>query len=108
MLLDGTCTHGQTHLADGLLIDGCIECPKHNGRFDVRTGEPRRRPVKVPLGTYPVREVDGRLVADLSSFGAVQTSTGLPSRTDRHAASPTASGARPSAPETGDAPPVRT
>ena len=65
VLLDGMCTHNQTHLAGGLLVDGCIECPKHNGRFDLRTGEPTRRPVKVPLRTYPVAEVDGRLVADV-------------------------------------------
>jgi 3-phenylpropionate/trans-cinnamate dioxygenase ferredoxin subunit len=64
-LVDGFCTHGQTHLADGLLIDGCIECPKHNGRFDVVTGEPVRRPARVPLGTYHVEVVGGRLVADL-------------------------------------------
>ena len=67
VLLDGMCTHAQTHLADGLLVDGCIECPKHNGRFDVLTGQPTRRPVKVPLGTYPVECVDGRLVADVST-----------------------------------------
>jgi Na+-transporting NADH:ubiquinone oxidoreductase subunit F len=69
VLLDGVCTHGQTHLAGGLLIDGCIECPKHNGRFDVRTGEPRRRPVKVPLRTYTVTEVGGRLIADVAADG---------------------------------------
>ena len=68
VLVDGMCTHAQTHLAGGLLIDGCIECPKHNGRFDLRTGEPVRRPVKVALGTYPVSEVDGRLIADLSGL----------------------------------------
>ncbi len=67
VLLDGMCTHAQTHLADGLLVDGCIECPKHNGRFDVMTGEPTRRPVKVPLGTYRVECVDGHLVADVSA-----------------------------------------
>ncbi|MGI9052711.1 MAG: fatty acid desaturase [Ilumatobacteraceae bacterium] len=66
-LLDGMCTHSQTHLAGGLLVDGCIECPKHNGRFDVRTGEPTRRPVKVPLRTYPITEVEGRIVADVSA-----------------------------------------
>ena len=105
VLLDGMCTHSQTHLADGLLVDGCIECPKHNGRFDVYTGAPTRRPVKVPLGTYSVAEVDGRLVADLEPGAAGQTSTGQPSRTDLQAAIPTASGARPSAAVTGDGPP---
>ena len=64
-LTDGVCTHGQTHLADGLISDCVIECPKHNGRFDIRTGEPLRRPVKIPLGTYDVEVVDGRLVSDL-------------------------------------------
>ena len=73
VLLDGVCTHGQAHLADGLLIDGCIECPKHNGRFDLRTGAPTRKPVKVPLGTYPVTEVDGRLVAGVPLVGNTET-----------------------------------
>lgn len=65
-LVDGLCTHAKTELADGLLIDGCIECPKHNGRFDVFTGEAVRKPVKVPLGTYRVEVVDGRVIADLT------------------------------------------
>ncbi len=61
----GMCTHGQTHLAGGRL-EGCvIECPKHNGRFDVRTGKALRRPATVPLATYPVEVVDGRIVVDL-------------------------------------------
>jgi nitrite reductase/ring-hydroxylating ferredoxin subunit len=65
-LTDGLCTHGQTHLADGVVLDcRTIECPKHNGRFDVRSGEPTRRPVKLPLGTYDIAVVDGRLVSDL-------------------------------------------
>jgi MocE subfamily Rieske [2Fe-2S] domain protein len=64
-LTDGLCTHAGTHLADGHL-EGCIiECPKHNGRFDVRTGEATRRPATVPLQSYPVRVVRGRIIADL-------------------------------------------
>jgi MocE subfamily Rieske [2Fe-2S] domain protein len=62
-LTDGICTHAQAHLAEGHLDGFNIECPKHNGRFDVRTGEPLRRPVKTPLGTYPVSAVDGRIRA---------------------------------------------
>jgi Na+-transporting NADH:ubiquinone oxidoreductase subunit F len=64
-LTDGVCTHGQAHLAEGLVIDCSIECPKHNGRFDIRTGEPQRRPVKIPLATYDVEAVDGRIVSTL-------------------------------------------
>jgi Na+-transporting NADH:ubiquinone oxidoreductase subunit F len=64
-LTDGLCTHGQTHLADGHLDEGIIECPKHNGRFNIVSGEPVRRPAKLPLATYPVQVVDGRLLVAL-------------------------------------------
>jgi 3-phenylpropionate/trans-cinnamate dioxygenase ferredoxin subunit len=40
-------------LADGLVLDGCIECPMHNGRFDVTTGEAVKLPVHIDLKTYP-------------------------------------------------------
>jgi 3-phenylpropionate/trans-cinnamate dioxygenase ferredoxin component len=56
---DGLCTHEKVHLADGLVIDDTIECPKHNGRFNYRTGAPLRAPVCVALATYPARVVDG-------------------------------------------------
>jgi MocE subfamily Rieske [2Fe-2S] domain protein len=66
VLSDGLCTHGQAHLAEGLILDCAIECPKHNGRFDLRTGDPVRKPVTVPLRTYPCRIEDQRVLADLS------------------------------------------
>jgi 3-phenylpropionate/trans-cinnamate dioxygenase ferredoxin component len=54
----GNCTHENVHLCDGLVMDFTIECPKHNGQFDYRTGEAMRAPVCVNLKTFPVR-VDG-------------------------------------------------
>lgn len=58
---DGLCTHERVHLAEGLVIDHVIECPKHNGRFDYRSGAPLRAPVCAALATYPARIVDGRI-----------------------------------------------
>jgi 3-phenylpropionate/trans-cinnamate dioxygenase ferredoxin component len=58
---DGHCTHERTLLCDGLVMDGVIECPKHNGRFDIATGRAKGAPVIVNLKTYPVR-VDGDTV----------------------------------------------
>ena len=52
---DGLCTHEQVHLADGLVMDNIIECPKHNGRFDYRTGAAKGAPVCINLKTYPVK-----------------------------------------------------
>ncbi len=62
VVTDGFCTHGQAHLADGVVLDcELIECPKHNGQFDIRSGAPKRRPVSAPLKTYPVElGSDGR------------------------------------------------
>ncbi|MEM7320194.1 MAG: Rieske 2Fe-2S domain-containing protein, partial [Pseudomonadota bacterium] len=57
----GLCTHEQVHLADGLVMDFEIECPKHNGLFDYRTGAALRAPVCEDLGTYEVRLEDGRV-----------------------------------------------
>jgi Na+-transporting NADH:ubiquinone oxidoreductase subunit F len=64
-LTDGVCTHGRTRLSEGFLDDCILECPKHNGRFDVRTGEAVRLPARRPLGTYPVTERAGRLIATI-------------------------------------------
>jgi len=59
---DGICTHSRrVHLADGVIVGSAIECPKHNGRFDIDTGEPVRAPVCDALNTYDVVEVDGEL-----------------------------------------------
>jgi len=58
---DGLCTHEKVHLADGLVMDYIIECPKHNGRFDYRTGEAKGAPVCVNLQTYPVIVDAGRV-----------------------------------------------
>lgn len=66
---DGLCTHENVHLADGLVIDHIIACPKHNGEFDYRTGVAVRAPVCVNLGTYPVKVAAGRVLIDISRSG---------------------------------------
>jgi MocE subfamily Rieske [2Fe-2S] domain protein len=64
---DGVCTHGQTHLATGLVKGILIECPKHNGRFDITDGSPQRKPACIALKTYPIREENGSLLIDIRS-----------------------------------------
>ena len=62
---DGLCTHEQVHLADGFVMDGIIECPMHNGRFDYRTGEAKGAPACVDLKTYRVKVESGTVFVDL-------------------------------------------
>ena len=58
---DGLCTHEQVHLADGLVMDFEIECPRHNGLFDYRTGKALRAPVCVDLATYETKVEGGQV-----------------------------------------------
>ena len=51
---DGLCTHEYAYLAEGLVIGGVIECPLHNGRFEIATGRALRAPACDHLETYPV------------------------------------------------------
>ena len=58
---DGLCTHEKVHLADGLVMGNIIECPKHNGRFDLRTGIAKGAPVCVNLAIWKVKVENGRV-----------------------------------------------
>jgi len=58
---DGYCTHERQHLGDGLVIGPVIECPLHQGRFDIATGKALTPPVCEDLATYPVK-VEGGVV----------------------------------------------
>ena len=62
---DGLCTHERVHLADGLVLDETIECPKHSGRFDYRTGKALRAPVCDDLATYPAKVEGGRVLVQI-------------------------------------------
>jgi 3-phenylpropionate/trans-cinnamate dioxygenase ferredoxin subunit len=64
---DGLCSHEKVHLADGLVMDHIIECPKHNGRFDYRSGTAKGAPACVNLKTYPTRVESGKIMIDLGA-----------------------------------------
>ena len=58
---DNICTHGHARLCDGFLDGHEIECPLHQGRFDVRDGTPLCDPVTDALRSYPVKIEGGRV-----------------------------------------------
>jgi len=58
---DNICTHGQARLCEGFLEGHEIECPLHQGKFDIRTGQPCGAPVTEGIRNYPVRIEDGRV-----------------------------------------------
>lgn len=59
------CTHEYALLSDGYVEEGCIECPLHQGRFDLATGEAMCAPVTEPVRVYPVRIEGGKVLVEL-------------------------------------------
>lgn len=58
---DNLCTHGAARLSDGFLEGREIECPFHQGRFDVCTGKALCTPLTEDIRVYPVR-IDNKRV----------------------------------------------
>lgn len=59
--IEDVCTHDYASLDDGELEGEEIICPRHQARFNVRTGEALTAPAYEPVPTFPVR-VEGGMV----------------------------------------------
>ena len=62
---DGLCIHENVHLADGMVVDNTIECPKHSSIFDFATGEVETPPACEDLHTYPTKVENGRVFIEI-------------------------------------------
>lgn len=67
---DNVCTHQFALLSDGYVEDGCVECPLHQGRFDVASGRAMGVPVTAPIRVYAVKVEDGHVYVDLEGAPA--------------------------------------
>jgi naphthalene 1,2-dioxygenase system ferredoxin subunit len=56
-----TCTHGQASLADGFIDGENIECPLHQGLFNIATGRAVGVPCHTDIKVYPVKIEDGAI-----------------------------------------------
>ena len=63
---DNLCTHGAARLSDGFLEGREIECPFHQGRFDVCTGKAMCAPLTQDLRVYPVRIENNRVLVNMA------------------------------------------
>tara|TARA_Y100000590_G_scaffold348099_1_gene398953 strand:+ start:777 stop:1088 length:312 start_codon:yes stop_codon:yes gene_type:complete len=62
---DGMCTHEDVHLEDGLVIDNEIECPMHQGIFNIKTGKVIQDPPCEDLKTYPIKIENNKIYIQL-------------------------------------------
>jgi naphthalene 1,2-dioxygenase system ferredoxin subunit len=63
---DNLCTHGNARLCLGFLEGHEIECPLHQGRFDVRDGRASCEPAAEALRCYPVKVEGTRVLIRLT------------------------------------------
>lgn len=59
--LSDWCTHGSARLSDGYLEGDDIECPYHQGRFSLKTGEPTKAPAEIAATVYETKVKDGEI-----------------------------------------------
>lgn len=62
---NNVCTHGHARLCDGFLEGHEIECPLHQGRFDVRSGKALCEPLTADIRTYPIKIEDGSVFVEI-------------------------------------------
>ncbi len=55
------CSHDNGPVGDGEIEEDEIICPRHGGRFDIRTGKATSLPAVVDIPSYPVRVVGGMI-----------------------------------------------
>jgi len=63
---DGVCTHENVHLEEGLVMDDEIECPMHQGIFNIKTGKAISPPACEDLKTYQVKVENGKIYLKLN------------------------------------------
>jgi 3-phenylpropionate/trans-cinnamate dioxygenase ferredoxin component len=59
--VSGTCTHQDTDLGLGFLLDGRVVCPLHLSQFDLKDGKVMNAPATVPLRTFNVK-IEGETI----------------------------------------------
>jgi naphthalene 1,2-dioxygenase system ferredoxin subunit len=62
---DNICTHGNARLCDGFLEGHEIECPLHQGKFDIRNGKALCAPLTEDIQVYPVKIDGGRVFVEI-------------------------------------------
>ncbi|HUI13980.1 MAG TPA: non-heme iron oxygenase ferredoxin subunit [Xanthobacteraceae bacterium] len=61
---DDACTHGPGSLSEGEVNGDVVQCNFHGGEFNICTGEVVSPPCMVPVKTYPVTIVDGKVTIE--------------------------------------------
>lgn len=64
--LHDVCSHQRWSLADGVVVDGGVECSLHGSTFGLASGAPSSLPATRPVPTFATRVADGTVEVDVS------------------------------------------
>ena len=74
--IEDRCPHRDFPLSGGDVVNGCLECPWHGARFDVRTGHCVSGPSEGDaVKVYPVLQVNGNVLVGAGEKSARQPTT---------------------------------
>jgi len=63
--VDGICTHEESLLSQGFMIEERVVCQLHLSQFDLRTGEVYNPPAFEPLRVYNVKIEEGSIFVEI-------------------------------------------
>lgn len=63
--VSGTCTHEETDLGLGFMLEDRVVCPLHLSQFDLKTGEVMNPPATVPLKRFNVKIEDETIFVEV-------------------------------------------
>jgi len=59
--VSGICTHEETDLARGFVLEDRVVCPLHLSQFDLKTGQVMNPPAETPLQRFNVK-IEGETI----------------------------------------------
>lgn len=63
--VSGTCTHEETDLGRGFVLEDRIVCPLHLSQFDLKNGQVMNPPAEVPLQRFNVKIEGGTVFVEV-------------------------------------------
>jgi len=63
--VSGICTHEETDLGLGFMLEDRVTCPLHLSAFDLKTGEVLNPPATEPLRKFNVKIQDGAILVEV-------------------------------------------
>jgi nitrite reductase/ring-hydroxylating ferredoxin subunit len=63
--VSGTCTHEETDLGLGFVLEDRVICPLHLSQFELKTGQAVNPPATVPLKRFNAKVLEGTIFIEV-------------------------------------------